>query len=60
MKRPAPAHGPQPGVDMIRLFSFNIDFQRDIREGDQLRFCIRAALTGATSLPKKATFSMPR
>ena len=29
-------------VDMIRLFSFNIDFQRDIREGDQLEVCIRA------------------
>ena len=37
-------------VDMIRLFSFNIDFQRDIREGDQLEVLYSRRFDGRNQL----------
>ena len=40
-------------VDMIRLFSFNIDFQRDIREGDQLEVLYSRRFDGRNQLAEE-------
>ena len=40
-------------VDMIRLFSFNIDFQRDIREGDQLEVLYSRRFDGGNQLAEE-------
>ena len=51
----ARANGMAPSlvVDMIRLFSFNIDFQRDIREGDRLEVLYSRRFDGRNQLAEE-------